>query len=500
MSDHMDGPRQAHDPSVDVTDLFAFTSPQNAGRTVLAVDVFPFAGASATFSNAAYYAIVLRRAMVEGLGDAAKFKTGTEEFRFSCRFETIEAGTDGKPIQRGTCTLPGGQQLRLVVNDENGVATPDGVFRIFAGLRSDPFVLGWIVGEQSPTKVPSFLQHDNVLSIVIEFDTQRVLDPAKGSLFAAIAETTPIPRPQSPVDRIPSRFDWIGRPEQSNLRLNNPGLIGVDDLRDLWNQQMPFAIAEELKPVFRKRLLESLANLDMRDGKADWTPAALTASAEVFLDDYLLFDVSKPITDTSFLEVEKSTLDGVAYQTGGGRTPNTLDFDILLTWLVNRDKGEFMRGGSAGATKPATNTFPYLATPSVELQSVVTSVDLGAPPDRVWALIGMFGAMWHPLIANVKLTGTGVGQLRAIETIDGKRIVERLDAIDPVHRFYRYTMISGVPAADYTGTLDVKPKGSGSSIEWRVQYRADGQPNLMVKTIVATFEKVGLDSLKTRFG
>ncbi len=406
MSDHIDGPRQIGDPSVDLTDLFAFTSPQNAGRTVLAANAFPSAGASAVFSNAANYAIVLRRATVAGAGDAARFKTGAEEFRFSCRFDTLEAGPDGKAVQRGICTLPGSQQLRFVVNDERGAVTPDGAVRIFAGLRSDPFLLAWIVGEKSLTKSPNLLQHDNVLSIVVEFDTRRVLDPTKGALFGAIVETAPVPRSPSPVDHDPSRFDWIGRPEQTNLRLNNPGLVGVDDLRDLWNQQIPFAIAEEFKPLFRKRLLESLANYDMRDGNADWTLAGLAASADVFLDDYLLFDVSKPITDTSFLEIEKSTLNGLAYQTGGGRTPDTQDFDMLLTWLVNRDKGEFMQGGATGATKPASKTFPYLAAPNTQPQTVVTSVDVAAPPDRVWALIGTFGAMWHPLIASIKLTAS----------------------------------------------------------------------------------------------
>ena len=94
--------------------------------------------------------------------------------------------------------------------------------------------------------------------------------------------------------------------------------------------------------------------------------------------------------------------------------------------------------------------------------------------------------MWHPLIAKIQLTGTGIGQLRTIETIDGKQIIERLEAIDDSQRLYRYTMISGIPAADYTGTLDVKPKGTGSSVEWRVQYLADGQPDFIVKTIVST--------------
>ena len=61
---------------------------------------------------------------------------------------------------------------------------------------------------------------------------------------------------------------------------------------------------------------------------------------------------------------------------------------------------------------------------------VADSVDLAATPDAVWALIGRFGGDWHPLIAKIKMIGSGVGQLRVIETIDGKQIIERLDAID----------------------------------------------------------------------
>ena len=53
MSDHVDGPRQIGDPSADLTDLFAFTSPQNPAHTVVAANVFPSAGVSVTaFSNA----------------------------------------------------------------------------------------------------------------------------------------------------------------------------------------------------------------------------------------------------------------------------------------------------------------------------------------------------------------------------------------------------------------------------------------------------------------
>jgi hypothetical protein len=498
MSDHIDGPRQIGDPSIDLTDLFAFTSPENAARMVLTANVFPSAGTSAMFSNVVNHSLVVRRATVAGLGDAAKFKTGDEEIRFSCRFDTLEPQPDGKPVQRGTCTLPDGQVLRFVVNNENGASTPDGVFRVFAGLRSDPFLLAWVVGPPLK-KFSNLLQHDNVLCIVIEFDTRRVLDPSKGSLFGAIAETSALPKAGGFVGHDPPRFDWVGKPEQTNMRFNNSYLPTTDDLRDLWNQQTPFAIGEELRPVFRKRLMDSLAAWDMSDGKADWTPAALAASAEVFLDDFLLFDVSKPITDTSYLEIEKSTLNGLAYQTGGGRTVDAHDIDILLTWMVNHDR-EYLQGGATGATKPGTKEFPYLASPNTQLQTVVDSVDLAATPDQVWALIGPFGGTWHPLMAKVQVTGAGIGQLRTIETIDGKQIIERLEAIDNSQRLYRYAMISGIPAADYTGTLDVKPKGAGSSVEWRVQYWADGQPDIIVRTVIGALLKTGLEGLKKRFG
>ena len=499
MADHVDGPRSIGDPSIDLTDLFAFTSPENPDRFVLAMDVFPSAGTSAMFSNVTNHAIVVRRASVAGLGDAAAFKTDDQEVRFTIRFDALDPARDGPgPIQRATLTCPDGQVLKFVVNDERGATTPDGTYRVFAGLRSDPFYLAWIFDVMK--KIPNLLQHDNVISIVVEFDTRRVLDPGKGPLFGAAAETTPLPGPNPLIGRPPPRFDWIGRPEQTNMRLNNSSMAGADDLRDVWNQQTPFAIDPDLRPLFHQRLVESLTNWAARDGGGHWTPSGLAASANVFLDDFLLFDVSKPVTDDSFLEIEKSTIDGRPYQTGGGRTLDANSIDILLTWTVRHDQGEFMQGGATGATQPGRKIFPYFAPPNTQLQTVVDSVDLSAPPDRVWALIGAFGGTWHPLIATIQLTGTGIGQLRTIETIYGKTIIERLEAMDQALRFYRYGGVSGIQTSNYTGIMGVKPKGDGCSVEWHVQYLPDGQADIVIRIIVSTLLKTGLASLKTRFG
>jgi Polyketide cyclase / dehydrase and lipid transport/Domain of unknown function (DUF4331) len=498
MSDHIDGPRQIGDPSADLTDLFAFTSPENTARTVLAANVFPTCGPDAIFSNAIDHSIVVRRARVLGLGDSARFETSDPEIRFSVRFDALEKNSQGrKPIQRGTCTFPDGQKLRIVVNDEKGASTPDGTYRVFAGLRSDPFILAWILPEFKPFQ--NLLLNDNVLCIVIEFNTRRVLDPEKGSLFGIIAETVPLPSRNALVGREPPRLDWVGRPEQTNMRLNNPRMTGGDDLRDLWNQQTPFMIADDVRPLFLRRLKDSLATWDMQDGKQDWTPSALAANANMFLDDYLLFDVAKPITDNSHLEIEKSTLNSKPYETGGGRTVDADVIDVLLTWMVNRDR-EPLKGGTTKATKPGMKTFPYFATPNLNLQQVSDSISLDAPPNKVWELVGQFGGDWHPLIAQIKVIGSGIGELRIIETIDGKDIIERLDAIDSSARSYRYTNIAGIPASNYTGTFQVKPNGAGSTVEWRAQYLGNGQGDLIVRTIVSTLFKTGLESLKARFG
>src|SRR4029434_5584891 len=131
MSDHVDGPRSIGEPAADLTDLFAFTSPENADRTVLGACVFPSAGEDAMFSNAIDYSIAVRRVVVAGVGAAAKFQPGEDELRFSFPFEIFTRGGAGQPVQRGVCTLPGGRTLALTVHDETGASTPEGDVRVF---------------------------------------------------------------------------------------------------------------------------------------------------------------------------------------------------------------------------------------------------------------------------------------------------------------------------------------------------------------------------------
>jgi hypothetical protein len=133
--------------------------------------------------------------------------------------------------------------------------------------------------------------------------------------------------------------------------------------------------------------------------------------------------------------------------------------------------------------------------------NVAQTVDLVASPADVWAVVGQFDGTWHPLVATLHATGpAGVGQLRRIKTVDGKIIVERLDAIDDSKRTLKYSMVSGIPANRYEGTMEVLHRGTGSTVNWQVNYRPEGQAKLIVQIIVSTLLRTGLDGLRLRFG
>jgi len=80
------------------------------------------------------------------------------------------------------------------------------------------------------------------------------------------------------------------------------------------------------------------------------------------------------------------------------------------------------------------------------------------------------GGEWNPLIAKIDVSGTGVGQLRTLESIDGKVMIERLEEVDDAQKSYRYSVLSGIPAADCTGMLNVKPASKAGNAASQIEY------------------------------
>ena len=125
MSDHFSGPRAIAGPAGDITDLYAFPSPERPGHLVLVLDVLPNATSDSHFSEAIVCRFRLRPVTIGGVGPAAAFPFAGEdqELVFSCHFEAPRQGGAGMaPVQEGWCVTPSGDTTRFRVNDEKGAS------------------------------------------------------------------------------------------------------------------------------------------------------------------------------------------------------------------------------------------------------------------------------------------------------------------------------------------------------------------------------------------
>jgi hypothetical protein len=368
VSDHISGPRAMAEPIADITDAYAFPSPQRPGQLVLVMNTLPFAQPSARFSDGLVYRFRLRP-VAAGTGDGpALFAVGVEEFAFDCVFSTPVSGSGiGGSDQDGACTTPAGETVSFSVNDEGG-GSAHGV-RVFAGPRWDPFIMDApaalktiATGRLAFTDPGAiFLDGKNVLSLVVEVDCARLLGGAE--LVGVVAET--LTRGTLAV-----RLERVGRPEVKNLLLAPKQFDTVNrdlEIRDLYNSEDAFQLAPAYQGAYRARLNANLAFWDSLDGNPDW-PTDQTGAhplTDMLLADFLVVDLTKPYAEQgSFLEIELATRGARAHQTCGGRALNDDVIDTLFTLLVNAGNGPRIRDGVDQATKPAARTFPYLAAPN----------------------------------------------------------------------------------------------------------------------------------------
>ncbi|HEX8807265.1 MAG TPA: DUF4331 family protein [Candidatus Aquilonibacter sp.] len=367
MSDHASSPRAFADPVVDITDMFAFPSPERPGTLVLVLDAFPFAGISALFSNAVEYRFRIRPASIARSESGVQFSIGEKEYRVACRFGVPATSDAGSPVQEGTCTTSTGQTVRFTVNDERG-AESDGL-RVFAGVRMDPFFFdGRKALETMMTRKLAFsaqgnstMFRQNALSIVVELDVGKTFAAGDGPLFAIVGETVTT----GPME---IRLERYGRPDVKNLLIfpNQFDTVNREiELRDLYNQEDAFKLGPAYAKALRTRMNANLVFWDSIDEKTDWQPSAdgIHPLMELFLADFMIVDVSKPFAQESYFEIERSAVKGTPHQTCGGRSLNDDAIDTFLTVMINGGNGPRISDGVDQATVPASSTFPYLAPP-----------------------------------------------------------------------------------------------------------------------------------------
>jgi hypothetical protein len=367
MSDHISGPRALADPIADITDVYAFPSPERPGHLVLVLNTLPFAKPSDLLADGLVYRFRLRPLTASAPSDPVPFAVGAPEFVFDCVFSP-PAGADGgqRVEQEGTCTTPSGETVSLRVNDAQG-GSAHGV-RLFAGPRWDPFIMDApaalktiATGKLAFTDPGAiFLDGKNVLSLVVEVDS-ALLDGAE--LIGLVAET--LTRGKFDV-----RIERVGRPEVKNMMLAPKQFDPVNrdlEIRDLYNMEDAFHPGEAYQGAYRARLNANLAFWDELDGKTDWATDGngdhpLT---KLVLADYLVVDLTKPYAEQgSFLEIELAARRGEAHETCGGRALNDDVMDTIFTQLVNAGNGPIIRDGVDQATRPASRTFPYLVPPN----------------------------------------------------------------------------------------------------------------------------------------
>jgi Domain of unknown function (DUF4331) len=201
MSDHISGPRAIADPVIDITDVYAFPCPESPRHLVLIMNVFPYAGPSAAYSDAVIYRLRVRSPSIAPDGRA--FAVAADEATFDCTF----SGTQPQECQ---CALPNGEVVSFQVNDESGGKAKG--LEIFAGQRSDPFFLDGPMAERTiVTRQLAFkdvgsdrLYGKNVLGMVLRIEWPTLLKG--GPIFAVVAETLS-------GGKKPVRLERVGRPE-----------------------------------------------------------------------------------------------------------------------------------------------------------------------------------------------------------------------------------------------------------------------------------------------
>jgi len=145
-------------------------------------------------------------------------------------------------------------------------------------------------------------------------------------------------------------------------------------------------------------------------------------------------------------------------------------------------------------------------------QKVVETVEINAPADEVWAVVGNFQDMsWHPAFKKTEGTGgNDVGATRILTLEGGGQIFEKLSKYNAEGKSLAYEItevdVKVVPVTNYSASITVTPDGDKSKVEWKSAfYRGyvnnDPPPELSdeaaVKAITGVFQS-GLEALKKK--
>jgi len=380
-SDHIDGPLTMKQRQADLSDFYAYPTPNKPGYLSLILNSYPIVSKSGHFADKGTFAFIIRRATIAGNKEKSKITTsGSDEVIITCNVVTPNDITKHKI----NCSSNNGLKASNIYNQITDIQPGDD-FRLFAGMRSDPFFFNTKFAEAATKgtilkpKNKNIMEGINDLSIVIEIDSKKLFPNNSVGLLALATEIYTQESSGAPLNIL----DRIGRPEITNVSMFPDK---NEELRDVYNTQPPFTISAEqvtkynnktnelvanytgmnLASKFHARLMHNISHYDSLDNKIDLPEESKIALANLLLEDFLVLDLSKPYSaEDSFFEIEKSILKGKTHTTSGGRQPNDDIMDTLFTLYIAGLDGARIRDGVDAPAKHVSIQFPYLVEPEL---------------------------------------------------------------------------------------------------------------------------------------
>lgn len=373
-SDHLDTPTVIADPRADIGDIYAWTSPDGRRLNLVMTIV------GRTFSDKLQY--------VFHVDSGKRFGRTTATTSIVCRFPAANA----VECRAGDADGARGDASSLV-----GLQGRNHRFRVFAGLRGDPFfnnVRGTRAAYQTATAAlkngtvdaagcpkfdratsqaildqwrhtdggppANFLAGWTASSIVISVDLDVV---TKGGKMLAVWGTTSAPHRQ---------LDRAGRPLTGNALL---GTIAPDEesdrLKEQYNAATPATSAQ-----FIPEIQKGLALYDGFDGvcgnqllaNREAPPSMRYRQLATLLADDRLWVNSASTVCTQLFAVELANLAGRSALKGdcGGRTPDYDAANVYRSLLVDGTTVSVDDGVHHGEREHSATVFPFLAAPDAK--------------------------------------------------------------------------------------------------------------------------------------
>jgi hypothetical protein len=371
-ADHLDTPSVIADPRADIGDLFAWTSYEGR-RLNLAMTIVGH-----TFSDQLDY--------VFHIDSGKRFGQTTATTSIVCRIDAKN---------RVDCKVGNADVASGNASDVKGVEGRNKRFRVFAGLRDDPFfnnVKGtrdaygvaadaimngvksdaagcpgigaadskiilerWRHTGGGPAK--NFLAGWTPASLIVSVDLDAV---NQGGTMLAVWATTA--RGQKQIDR-------MGRPLTGNALLGSFADEETSDrLKERYNGATPDTAAEFIPEI--EKTLGIYDGFDARCGNqmladsSQSAPARYRALATLLADDRLWIESTSTLCGTFFsVELAALTADHSQVIFCGGRTPNDDAIDVYRSLLVNGAEKGVDDGVDRDERDHSISEFPFLAAP-----------------------------------------------------------------------------------------------------------------------------------------